>query len=1049
MKTMAEKWTKQQQDAIASFGHDILVSAGAGSGKTAVLSQRVYQLVGEHKIDIDHLLVLTFTNKAAAEMKSRIRKKISEDTEGLFGSDEERKRQVNKIDSAFIMTFDAYALFLVKKYHYLLGIDRDIGVIDVNILTNEEDELLDQIMEEEYRKKDPVFIDLIDTYCVKNDDVIRDFILKLHHALEMVYGRKEYVSTYRDRFYCEEAIDETLKQYADLIKDEIRTIGKLTDEFSYGVENVGDYFLNLDGLKDADRYSALKDAIDQIGITNKRLPSKSGVSDIKKQIGDRIRNLKKMTVSDEKTLRRQIRENEKYDLYLLKLAEKLNERISVFKDEKRAYSFGDIFRMSIDLVDGYEWICKEISDGFDEILIDEYQDTNDLQDEFISRIARNNVYMVGDIKQSIYRFRNANPALFMKKYFDYKYEDKGELIVLPHNFRSRKEVIEDIDAVFDRLMDLDVGGADYATSHHMECGRNDEVYEGQDNHLEIYDYFTEDEDDSQFNKHETEAFIMAEDIKEKYDHFIVRDKDEIRKAKYSDFCVIVDRTTQFDLYKKIFTYFDIPCVIEKDERMAGSDLVVALKAIFALLEKMHEDDWGYDLQFAFVSLARSFLVNMKDEEIYQVFKDGSFRDSELIRRLMPLSERIDEMSIADILDEIIREFDVCEKLYLIGDVKENLIRIDYLYQLSHSLASSGYDHSQFNEYLDRIFEGGDERDITYRIDQEADDAVRIINIHKAKGLQYKICYFPGLSVDFNLSDVNQRFLFSRQMGIIAPVNIKGRGLKNSIRKQLYVKEYLEQEISEKLRLLYVALTRSEEKMIMVTALENKHEGGKMVDRQIRSNCRCFADLLNTIYGDLDEKGYIKDVDIESLGLSKDYDLARMKDLSALKGKEGKEITFRKKRDIVPEKLQASSFSKKAALIDKETIRKMELGTKLHYYLETLDFMHPDYSLIEKRFAGMIRRFMKSDIMKDVKKGKPYKEYEFIYEEGNERKHGFIDLLMEYEDHFDIIDYKTKNIDDEHYDEQLRGYRDYIASVFDKDVNCYLYSIIDGVYREVK
>lgn len=1045
------QWTEYQKKAIEHFGHNILVSAGAGSGKTAVLSERVYRLVGERKIDIDHLLVLTFTNKAAAEMKSRIRTKIVKDEDHLFASEEEKMKQINKIDSSFIMTFDAYALFLVKKYHDLLNIDQDIAIIDANILANEEEELLDQIMEEEYERRSLDFVKLIDAFCVKDDSNIRDLIRQLNYKLSSIYERKDYIKDYSDRFYSKDAINGYIERYTALAKDRISLIRKLTEEFAWGAENTEEYFMGLDDLFHVSSYDQIKDAATNIEITKKRLPKGSGVSEVKKQISEEIKKLKKLCLSDEGTLRKETEMTLDYDLCLLRLADQLDEEVSAFKAEKKLYDFADIFRMSIDLIVLHPEIAKEISDGFDEILIDEYQDTNDLQDEFISRIAKDNVYMVGDMKQSIYRFRNANPKLFMKKYLDYEDDEKDELIILPHNFRSRSEIIDDVNVVFDRLMDLEIGGCQYRRSHHMEAGRTDGRYEGQDNHLEIINYLPEetDVDLSSFNKHEIEAFIMAKDISDKVGTFLVKDDKVIRPARYSDFCIIVDRTNNFDLYKQILTYHNIPCVIEKDEKMSDSDLISALKAVFALLEKIEEDDLGYDFRFAFLSLARSFLVNMKDEEIYEIFKEESFRETDIYQTLKPLADDAYALSLTSILDEIISVFDVYERVYTIGDVKENLIKIDYLYQLCKSLNGAGYDYRMFNRYLENIFDSGEERDITYRIDQDSEDAVRIINIHKSKGLQYKICYFPALDVDFNLSDIRDRFLFSKDAGIITPVNIEGRGLKQSLRKSLYVDDFLKEDIGEKMRLLYVALTRSEEKIIMIASLKDETGDGDVIDPDLRIGYRNFADMLNSIYQDLDGNGFIRDCDLSAYPFSKDYRYPKKQDLyTRIQGSNGK-IEERKITKIIPEKIERSRFSKDSGLIDPSTIEKMELGTKLHYYLETLNFIDPDYSLVDERFVHLIRNFMESDLMKDVKKGKPYKEYEFIYEENGERKHGFIDLLMEYEDHFDIIDYKTKNIDDEHYDEQLNGYRTYISSVSDKKVNCYLYSIIDGGYREVK
>ncbi len=1046
---MPEKWTDYQKEAIEHFGHNILVSAGAGSGKTAVLSQRVYQLVGKRKIDVDRLLVLTFTNKAAAEMKTRIREKILKDEEGLFDSEEKRLDQVNRIDSSYIMTFDAYALFLVRKYHELLNIDKDIAVIDPNILINEEEKLLDEIMEEEYRNKDAAFMRLIGTFCVKDDDAIRTFIRELNHKLETIYERESFVSDYPKLFYSKEGIKDCLKQYVAYLKRKIGSIRNLIEEFAFGVEDVDIYFSGLDDLFRADSYEQIREAAVKAETTKKRLPSGSGVSEIRKEISEKLKQLKKLCLSDEQTLIEETESTLSYDLCLLAIAEKLNGRLCAFKKEKRLYDFADIFRMSIDLVSRYSWVCEEIREGFAEILIDEYQDTNDLQDEFIARISDHNVYMVGDIKQSIYRFRNANPILFLKKYHKYLNGDDGELIVLPHNFRSRREVIEDVNVIFDRLMDDQIGGADYRKSHHMEAGRDQIRYNDQNNSLEILNYRKPEEGSSLsvFSKQEIEAFIMAKDILEKAGSFEIEDENTVRKAQYKDFCVIVDRGNNFDLYKQVFTYCGIPCIIDREDKMADSDLIHALKAVFSLLEHLYDENYDYDFRFAFLSLARSFLVRMPDEQIYEIFHNDTFLESEPVLELLPLKEKLPYESLTGLLNEIIGIFDVYEKLYLIGDVHENLVKIDYLFQLCHTLSASAYDYRAFNRYLEQIFDEGD-RDITYRIDQEAEDAVRIINIHKAKGLQYKICYFPALDVDFNQSDLKDRFLFSKEAGIVTPVMVEGRGLKQSIRKTLFNEEYLKEDIGEKLRLFYVGLTRTQEKMIMVASLENDDRGEKIIDDEQRTAMKNFAGMLESICGDLERHGFIRDVDLSLYPLSKDYRFLKEKELSELAGQSKEKIAVPERAVIQPEAIESSSFSKKAALIDAEMIRKMDFGTKLHQYLELLDFSDPDYSKIDPAHVSLIRAFMDSDLMRNAKQGKAYKEYEFFYEDDNEMKHGFIDLLMEYEDHFDIIDYKTKNIDDEHYDEQLRGYRTYIGSISDKQVNCYLYSIMDGEYREV-
>ena len=1046
---MIERWTDQQKAAIEHYGHNILVSAGAGSGKTAVLSERVYTNVGKRKIDIDRMLVLTFTNKAAAEMKSRILKKIREDAMGYFTA-EEKKRQTNKIDSSFIMTFDAYAMFLVQKYHQLLGIDKQIGIIDANILANEKERLLEELLEEGYGNKDAGQLALTERFCVRDDQPLKDAVLKILDKIDAIPDKEAYFEDYERRFYSDEAIDSYVRRFELYLLNRIKEISSLTDEFSYGVENVSEYFFNLDGLLHARDLHEIFEALSLCEMSKKRLPKGSEVSEVKKQINAAIKELKSLCNRDEEQIKEELRSTKDQDLSLLKLCGRLDAKLSAFKKKKGLYSFSDIFHMAISLVRDHPEIRKEIAEGFDEILIDEYQDTNDLQDGFISLIERDNVYMVGDVKQSIYRFRNANPSLFMKKYAEYSANGKDELIRLPHNFRSRKEILDDVDVIFDRVMDLSVGGADYKGSHHMANGRNEEAYEGQDPELEIltYGYDKKEAPFDEFSKHEAEAFIMAKDILDKLGTFLIKDGDEVRPCGYKDFCVIVDRGNNFDLYKQVFTFFDIPCVIERDEKMSDSDLIVALKAVFVLLEKLADQNFDADFRLAFLSLARSFLSDLKDDAIYDVVKKDAYLRTSILEKLTPVAGRLEGLSVSMVLDEVIEAFDVYDRIQRIGDVRDNYIKIEYLYQLASSMNESGYDIHAFNEYLDSLF-ADENKDITYGIDQEGLDAVKIINIHKSKGLQYKICYFPALDVDFNLSDVNDRFLFTMQDGIISPVYVKGRGLKDSLRKKLFTQEYYRQEIGEKMRLLYVALTRTEEKMVMIAPLSDETEDGKIISEEKRIAYRNFNALLSSIYRDLEEHGFLHPLDLTSYSFSKDYRSLKNKDIRSLIDADAKPYEIRSYEKILPKKVERSSFSKKAKLIDADMIRRMELGTKLHYDLETLDLKDPDLSGIEKGHVKFIQAFLDSGIMKDRMSGKAYKEFEFLYEEDDEVKHGFIDLLMEYEDRFDIIDYKTKNIDDEHYDEQLNGYRRYIQSISDKKVNCYLYSIVDSTYREVK
>ena len=1042
-----EKWTDKQIEAFTSFGHNIIVSAGAGSGKTAVLSERVYRHVGERHIDVDNLLVLTFTNKAAAEMKDRIRKKIINDEEKLFTDEKEKNRQVNKLDSSYIMTFDAYALALIKKYHYLFNIDKNISIIDPNVLNIKTKEIIDEMFIEEYHNRNKDFTDLIDKYCVKNDSYIKDAVYDINQKLEMIYERDKFVAEYVDRYFSDVSIEKSIEEYSEVLINRINEIRQLELEFSEYVENTDEYFEGLNDLYSCKTYDEIISNINNCVITSKKLVrgSSEEAKKIKEELRDVIKDLKKKAI-DKKEIEKNILDTRDYSLCILRLCEKLNQRLDEYKKKNNLYSFIDIFKMAIALVDENEDIREEIKHSFKEILIDEYQDTNDLQDEFIKRIGNSNVYMVGDIKQSIYRFRNANPDLFKEKYEEYSKSDVDELIELPHNFRSRKEVLEDINVVFDRVMDFRIGGADYRKAHHMLSGRTDEDVSGQNNHLELltYEYKAKEEPFDILDKNEFEAFVVAKDILDKVGKFKVSDNDVLRNAEFSDFCILVDRTTNFDMYKQILTYHHIPCVIEKDEKMSDSDLIVVVRDIFKILNCIDKNDYTYDFEYAYISLARSFVCEMSDSEIYDIVKNKSYEDTEPMKVIRTIYESIENKSIETILDEIIDKFSIYSKLLKIKDIKENQVKIDYLYQLSHTLNAMSYDYRDFDEYLKAVFENNDE-DIRYSIDTGNKNAVKIINIHKAKGLQYKICYYVALDVKFNDADLREKINFSKDLGIVLPAYVENRGLKDTIRKDIFKYDYDVEDTSERIRLFYVALTRCAEKMIMVCPIKDESSKGAIIPDYIRTGYKKFNDLLSSIFDDLG--AYMKDIDYRDYLLTNKYSRAT-KETESVKDSPDK-IEIKKSWDIKPEYIEEERYSKDSGLIDGRTIQNMELGTRLHYYLETLDFKNPDYSSIEKEYVDRIKAFMNSELMNNVKDGKAYKEYEFIYEENNVLKHGFIDLLMEYEDHFDIIDYKFRNIDDEHYDEQLNGYRNYISSISNKKVNCYLYSIMDGIYREVK
>ncbi len=1011
---MEIRYTDEQLEAITTPVYNTMISAGAGSGKTKVLTQRVFNHLANN-IDVDRLLVLTFTNAAAAEMKQRVIKLLVEDNSL---DPDLKKAQLNKIDSAYIMTFDAYSLFLVKKYHQLLNVDKDIDIADSNIINGITDKFLDEIFEEQYVSND-IFKDIISKYCVKDDDVVKGFVKSLNKKLDLIYDRDNFIKTYNDLFFSTSHLNNELDSYTSLLLQKLKQVDELLNKISE-LDDLNRFFNNWQGINNLSSYEEVRSYVANISAVRKKNKEEydEDALILKDKIKDIIKDINELTKYDKSTLFNDVLINKDYVNCLLELAEELNRRINVYKKENNLYDFIDIAKLAIEVVDKNEEIRESIKNNFYEILIDEYQDTSDIQELLISKISNNNVYVVGDIKQSIYRFRYANPDIFKKKYEDYSKGIGGKKIDLTNNFRSRFEVLRDINLFFNKTMSSSVGGADYTNGHQLVAGNlsylKDEKYK-----CEILSYEKQKGVDSAY----IEAQLIADDIKQKVHSFQLKD----HLCDYRDITILVDRSSKFDVFKEVLTANNIPTFIETEEKMSESDLLTVIRSIFKLLV-------NYD-KHAYISLERSFLCETSDEDIFNNIKNNIVFDSPTYIKINNIKSNIDTKTISNILDEIMDSFDVYSKLVKIKDVHASNVKIDYLYQLANNLNNLGYTYKDFNDYLVDVFDRED--DIKFRIGSEVENAVRITNYHKSKGLEYNVVYYPCLSYSFNQQDKKGDFLFDKNHGIIMPAFINNRGLRDTFIKELYKYNYDLEDIGEKIRLFYVALTRAKEKMIIINSFDEKIDTVDYpLDDMMKASIKNYSTMLTYIKNDLNH--FIVNIDIPEI-----LENTSNKDIFTTLTKSNK-LVLKPNIEVIPQEVTTSHFSKSAGLIDQTTLDKMELGTKIHYYLEMLDFKNPDYSYVDNKYINKIKQFMNSPLLENIKEAKIFKEYEFM----DNGKHGFIDLLLEYKDKIVIIDYKTKNIDDVHYDEQLNGYRTYIESLTSKPVYCYLYSIIDETYREV-
>ena len=1029
------KFTEDQQKAIDLEGSNLLISAGAGSGKTAVLTERVLRKIKEGT-HINELLILTFTNKAALEMKERVRKKFKEN---------ELIDELDLLDSSYITTFDAYSLALVKKYADTIHLSSNITIAESSILDLAKKEILDEIFLDYYDKCPEDFLNLITKFCLKDDKTIKKRILELDSTLDLKLDKSAFIDNYIFKYYSDEVIDNYIKEYLELLSKKKENIIDLYEEVrsltsSKYLEQLESMFLPF---VDASSYEELKRTI----FTS--LPrTRTGVDSDSKELRDNLTTLlkefKDLVIYDSiDDIKSSIIKTKEYISCMLELVKELDKRFTLYKKENNYYTFMDIEKLAISLVRDNLEIREEVGNSFKEILIDEYQDTNDIQETFISYISHDNVYMVGDIKQSIYRFRNANPSIFKDKYDNYKKNIGGRVIDLAKNFRSRREVLDDINLFFSHIMDDYLGEADYNNGHAMVFGNM--TYETSakttnNNYLDIYTY---DAKDKSYSKLEKEAFIIANDIKEKINSkYLVYDKDEdyLREIEYRDFVLLFDRATAFPTSKQVFEYLGLPITLYEDEKTSGSADLYLLKNFFIMAKSIITNNYDTKFRLAFTSICRSFLFSYTDDEIYQCLVNDTYKETNVFKLFKEVLENIDELTPVVYLEKLLDKLNYLDKLTLIGNVEINSSRMEYFYNLISNLENSNFTILDVSDYLEKI--NNEKLEIKLAISKEDSNSVKIMTIHKSKGLEYPICYFAGFYKDFNKDEYKSNVLFDNTYGIIIDEVDTNNKL---ITKTLAIEKLKQKDISEKIRLLYVALTRAREKMIIVMPnTSNDKELGDIVSDYDRLNYTNFAKMVISVAPLFKDKtkeiSDIKDISKAYLEVKKvdtkiDNNVKELEIIPSIYDKTIKEKeTYHKESDDVK---------------TEDELKLLEIGRNVHTLFERIDFVNNKLPYIEDNYyKEKLTNFLNGNFMNKYKDYKKYQEYEFLFRSSNKTYHGKIDLLLVGDSEAIIIDYKLKNTKDKAYIDQLNGYKEVISKKLNLPTSCYLYSIIGENFEKI-
>ena len=462
-----------------------------------------------------------------------------------------------------------------------------------------------------------------------------------------------------------------------------------------------------------------------------------------------------------------------------------------------------------------------------------------------------------------------------------------------------------------------------------------------------------------------------------------------------------------------------------------------LKNIISLILDVYNKDFSSNYKYNYVSIARSFLFSYTDNQILDIVTNNNYK-GEILNTINNIVKDLEHLSLTEIIKRIINDFKFYENIIKVGFIDNAYIRIETILNQAKTFETMGYTLDKFYNYLNTILE--DNIKMECNMSDNSGDSVKIMTIHKSKGLEYHICYFAGLYKEFNLMELKNRFMYDNNYGIITPYYAEG--IDEIFLKKLIKKQYQEEEISEKIRLFYVALTRAKEKMIFICDLNDTKETSKdennLVDISNRLKYKSFLDILKSIKNDISL--YLKNIKLEDLNLTKDYMIIKETNIKEHLI-DNKDRVISKEIEMEKEELKQEHYSKEnKKLITKEEQQKMEFGTKIHEMLEHLDFKNPN--LTNTLYKDKINAFLNCGI--DFKTPTIYKEHEFIYQ----NKHGIIDLLLEYPDKILIIDYKLKNINDDNYIKQLEGYKEYVKTISSKEIKIYLYSIIDEELQEI-
>lgn len=904
---MGVSWTTEQQQVIDLRNRNILVSAAAGSGKTAVLVERIVKIITDknHPVDIDHLLIVTFTNAAAAEMRERIGNAIEKALDEQPG-DEHLLRQLTLIHNAQITTIDSFCLYVVRNHFHEIDLEPNFRIGDEGELKLLREDVLGKVLEQNYEEPSEAFSDFVEGYASgRTDAALNEMILQLYEFSRSYPWPEKWLDSFVGIYRIEnrEELDRAewlapltenicfvLKDCEQLLKQAL-AITQQDDGPDMYEKAVQSDLEKYEGLSRLTSFCELSGALSDIKYD--RLASSRGfegnpdklelVKSLREQAKDVVKKLcKQYFFCSPEMMIEQLERTEPMLEEVVRLTKQFADEFAAAKRRKNLVDFHDVEHFALQILVDEETekakkTAEEFRDTFEEIMIDEYQDSNEVQETLLRSISReergeNNIFMVGDVKQSIYRFRLARPELFMKKYDSYSLEESTtQRIDLHKNFRSREEVLTCTNDIFYKIMARSLGNVEYDAEAALYPGASYPVSADFIPEILLADSNDELLEDTELTDKKTlEAKIVAEEIKHLMKTQQVTDKaaGTLRAAHYSDIVILLRSLSGWaDSLVEVLNgngipahtvsstgYFstvevqtvlsmlrlldnprqDIPMAAVLRSPMAGlTDEELAVlrledgsvpfhEAVLELAEGLYEEDGQKEISDSEADRKQGRNADEKTENHIEITAHRKLL--KFYKKYKQLRQLVPDTPIHELIEIILRETGYGHYVAAMPAGNRRTANLNMLLEKAAAYEKTSYKGLfHFVRYIDEL----QKYDVDFgEADMvgENEDVVRIMSIHKSKGLEFPIVIVSGMGKNFNKQDTRSKMVLHPELGIgLDYMDGKKRIKSPTIAKKAIAKQIDLENLGEELRVLYVALTRAKEKLILTGTLKDAPE----------------------------------------------------------------------------------------------------------------------------------------------------------------------------------------------------------------------------------